>query len=740
MTRSRPYQNAFSSGELDPLLHARTDFQRYQTGLAKCQGFLPLRQGGFTRAPGTIFRGTTRNDLPARRVPFEFADNDALTLEFTDLTMRVWRYGALVESGGSPYELVTPYTESDLPNLQWVQDKDVIYLVDGRQPMQKLSRFALDNWSIDNAPLETGPFRVQNLDESVTMRASGATGNITITATGDPFSADWVGSLILLKPTDFTGVPLWVGNATASVGQRVYYEENIYRLDAGSNTGTNAPRHTEGTRRTDANSSTRWEFESDMSGIVEVTGFNSPNSVDARVIRRVPRPCIDDPTYRWSEGAWSSRRGYPSCIAMGDGQRLWAARTTSEPRTVWASTAGGFLDFTPGDEGDSSFAYAIAAAQTQNAIGWLIRGRDGMFIGALGEVVRGYSIASEQAIGPATFDTETVSTDGASSALPVSGYGYPIYISRGGLKFLELRYSFEADGAEPVELSLPSQHLGARGLKQCVWQGAPQRLTWFRVSDGALVVMGYDPKQDVIGWAVVPVAGGEVEEMDITPGLDGSADVLTLIVKRTINGQVKRFTEEQAMMFGLLTGSDPIHTAVHFFASSIFEADPASNTFDVPHLANEQVYVWTDAGEYGPLIVAGDGVVTLPAAVSHAVIGLFDETHFAETLDIQAEAPDGSSRGRPRKLAGSMGIDLHRTASGQIEAVERHFGQPDKLSGRQDLVPLGIAADLSTAYSGTSRTHPVSGHADGVRLRFYPAGGAPLTVTGITPNIDEAGA
>lgn len=740
MTDSRPFQNAFSSGEIDPLLHARTDFQRYQTGLAKCQGYLPLRQGGFTRAPGTIYRGTTLNDLPARRIPFEFAANDALTLEFTNNRMRVWRYGSLVMNGGVPYELVTPYAESDLPNLQWVQSSDVIYMVDGRQPMQKLSRFALDNWTIADAPLNSGPFRTQNLDQALRIASSGADGAVTLSATAAIFDAGWVGTLVRLEPTDFSSVPQWVGNVPAVIGTRVYFDGNIYVMSQGDNTGTNPPTHDVGYHRTDVGKPTEWLFDSSFVGIVRVTGFISATQVSAQVIQRVPLPCITHSTYRWSEGAWSTRYGYPACIEMHDGQRMWAARTPTEPRTIWASTAGDFLDFAPSTKADGSFAYSIAATQTQNSIEWLKRGKGGIFIGALGEVVRGFSISREQAIGPTTFDTEPAGEDGVAPTAPIRGHGYPIYITKDGQKLLELRYAFEEDGTDPVELSLPSQHLGAREFQQIVWQSSPQRYAWLRVADGALVVLNYDPKQDVLGWAVVPVAGGEVEEMDVTPGLDGSSDVLTLIVKRTVNGQVKRFVEEQALIYGQLTGADPIHKAVHFFASSVFEPVSATNTFSVPHLANEVVHVWTDAGEYGPITVQSDGTVTLPVPVNHAVIGLFDATHYAETLDIQAEARDGSSRGRQRRLEGPIGIDLYKTAAGCVEAVERHFGQPDILGGKQDLVPLDIAADLSTAYSGTSKSDAVSGYADGVRLRFTPSGGAPMTVTGITPNIDEVGA
>lgn len=739
MTATRPFQNAFSSGEVDPLLHDRIDFQRHQTGLARCQGFLPLRQGGFTRAPGTIHRGSTRDNLQARRVPFEFAANDALSLEFTHLTMRVWRYGELVLDGASPYELATPFRAVDLRNLQWVQDKDVIYLVDGVHPMQKLSRFALDDWTIEDTVLNRGPFKVQNLKRGKTVQASAATGSITLTGTGDIFAADWVGSLLRIEPTDYKQIPNWVGNVASSVGDKVIYSGRIYEQTAGATTGLTPPVHADGDVLSDTSSTTRYLFVSDLVGIVRITGFTDANSVTADVIQTVPQPCIDDPTYRWSEGAWSDRNGYPACLEMYD-QRLWAANTATEPRTVWASTQGAFQNFEPSGDPDGSLAYAIAATQTQNAIEWLYRGKKGIFIGALGEVYRGFSNAPGQIIGPTTFDTELVSEDGASVSRPISGHGYPMHITRGGRRFQELRYSFEEDGARPVELSLPAQHLGAREFLQAVWQSEPQRYAWIRAGDGSLIVMSYDPAQDVLGWAVVPVAGGFVEDMDVTSGFEGGTDIVTMTVRRTVNGETVRFVEEQALIYGVLTGAEPIHRAVHVFAASVFDVDPPQATFAVPHLVGETVHAWTDHGEYGPIVVDEAGDVTLPAEVGHAVIGLIDDTHFVETLDIEAQAPDGSSRGRLRRLHSGLGVSLFRTAAGHVAPVERRFGEANYEWPRQELLSLQVASDLDTAWSGITSLAAATGHADAVRLRYYPHGAAPMTVTGHSPNIEEASA
>ena len=344
MSRARPPQLAFSSGEISPLLQARTDYQRFQTGLRSCVGYLPLRQGGVTRAPGTIYRGTTRNNAKARLIPFEFAVNDALTLEFTDGYMRVWRYGALVEVGGAPFELAVPYDAAAIGRLSWVQSADVIYLADGQLPIQKLSRFALDDWSIEPAVFVNGPFRVQNLDEAKTMLASATTGDITITGTGDIFSADWVGSLIQLKPDGYEDIPLWTSNTDVSVGDLMRNAGNIYRVTSGANTGAIAPVHEEGVELVDKTKGTRWAFVSDGTGVVRVTGYTDANSVDAEVLKDLPPPVQSNATYRWAEGAWSARRGYPAQLEIDD-QSLVAGFTPEEPRTLWYLHARRFRRF-----------------------------------------------------------------------------------------------------------------------------------------------------------------------------------------------------------------------------------------------------------------------------------------------------------------------------------------------------------------------------------------------------------
>ncbi len=738
MTRTSPPQVAFSSGEIDPLLHRRFDYQRFQTGLAKCRGFLPLAQGGFTRAPGTLFAGNTKDDAQGVLLPFVFAVNDAVTLEFTNLRMRVWRYGQLVMSGPDPYEMVTPYPLASLASLQWVQSADVIYLADGVRPIQVLSRFALDNWTITSLVLNTGPFRVQNLNKGLTVQASAETGTVTLTANASLFAANHVGSLMELKPTTNIAVPLWTSNESGlgALAQR-RYGRNVYQLTLGSNSGQNPPIHEEGEEAVD--NATRWLFLYNDTGVVRITGFTSTTSVTATVIKRLPQAVVASPTYRWSEGAWSDRYGYPAALEIYD-QRLAAAATPTEPRTVWFSTAGDFSDFTPDIEADSAFAYTIAGDNTVNRILNLRRGNTGLHIFALGEEYSTRSENKAQVIGPTSAVFSSNSAIGSHTARAISPDGSPIFISRDRRKLIMMNYSFEADANRPVILSRASQHLGADPFEQVVWQSSPEPMAWIRRASGDLAVMAFDAAEEVLGWGTMPIAGGIIESIAITPNDTGTADELTMIVQRTVNGLTVRFVEVMALVYGLLDGTQDISEACHFYASAELTPPSPTTILSVPHLIGETVYAWTDNGEFGPLTVETDGTVMLPAAVGHAFVGLFDATHFAETLDIQAAAADGNAMGRQKRLHAKFGVGLHNTAQGFIQVVERNFAQAEIVGDRRTLVPRQVASTLSAqAFSGVAQIPEPSGFAGELSLRFFPYNGAPMTVTAIVPIVQEAG-
>jgi len=104
---------SFNSGELSPLLGARIDFDKYNSGLQTALNAIPLPQGGITRRPGTEYLGATYGSSKARLIPFIFSEDQAYILEFTDSLLRVWADGGLVQTVDANTELLLHFDDYD---------------------------------------------------------------------------------------------------------------------------------------------------------------------------------------------------------------------------------------------------------------------------------------------------------------------------------------------------------------------------------------------------------------------------------------------------------------------------------------------------------------------------------------------------------------------------------------------------------------------------------------------------
>jgi hypothetical protein len=128
----------------------------------------------------------------------------------------------------------------------------------------------------------------------------------------------------------------------------------------------------------------------------------------------------------------------------------------------------------------------------------------------------------------------------------------------------------------------------------------------------------------------------------------------------------------------------------------------------------------------------------LPVAVSQAWIGLFDETHEAVTLDVQAAIPNGNSTGRRKRLTG-VALGVHRTSQGRVSAITATDGRAARISQERNVIGYQVATSLTAVHSGVVDTGLVSDPAHELSIRIRPYGGAPLTITSIVPTVQEAG-
>jgi hypothetical protein len=191
----------FNGGIWSEVLKGRYDLGNYQSASRTCENFIPTRYGQVEKRSGTKHLGYAKEDGRVCVLhPFQYSVNTKFMLEFGHEYIRFWSNDLQVESGDSPLEVVTPYQESELYELQMRAVNDVVYIAHPNHPVGKLTRIADDNWTYADAALAT-PFVDPDVNSSeVTLTPSATTGNgIDIVASADAFVADHVGSVLRLE-------------------------------------------------------------------------------------------------------------------------------------------------------------------------------------------------------------------------------------------------------------------------------------------------------------------------------------------------------------------------------------------------------------------------------------------------------------------------------------------------------------------------------------------------------------
>lgn len=308
MSRAKVLQTNFTAGEISPKLYGRVDIARYQNGAKKVRDSLPQIYGGVRRRPGSLFVHEVKTSAKLTRlIPFIFNETTAYVLEFGDLYMRVYKNGALIPA----YELVTPFTEAMLFEMDYTQGADTMFLFHETLEIRRLVRVADNNWTLD-APIDNIPFEEPGVYPSATMT---------------PSVAGPVGATVTMIP-------------------------NVAAFNAGK---------------------VGWHIKIN-GGIVKLLTYVSPTNMTG-VIKQELTSTVAAPPDAWSEHApaWDTLRGYPRTGTLFE-QRLVVGGSPYFPQTIWGSITAGYLDFSQGTADDDGFSFTAASDQI-NPIQYLASSR-----------------------------------------------------------------------------------------------------------------------------------------------------------------------------------------------------------------------------------------------------------------------------------------------------------------------------------------------------------------------------
>lgn len=690
----------FTAGELSPNMYGRTDIEKYYNGCMTMENFLVLPQGGAYRRPGSRYVAEVKtSSLFTRLVPFVFSTTQAYILEFGNLYMRVYYDGGQVQSGSTVYEVVTPYTTAQLPDLKFAQSADTLYIVHPSHEPRQLTRTAHTTWTLNTFDWENGPFMKDNDDDSHTLTVSAyspdSTGlygeTLPVTSSADVFTANDVGRWLKIGYTDpgtlinngeydpyvpgYIGGPwdvdgkfellyLFSDSSDGSVSLR-------YSVDGGTtyqdymtfsaHTGTAKLTVTGELRSEDynhvtpklrfyANGNTHrfsWNLQKvreARTGYLKITAYTSAKEVRAKVYRRCSNLGI--PTTNWALGAWGTTPGWPSSVTFHQG-RLVFAGTTSEPSKVWMSVSDDYHNYDTGEGDEDSDAVGLTPIASEvNNVMWMAS-KGNLLIGTAGDewVFDGANITPTN---PPHARRET--NFGSAKWQAVIANGYVVFVQDGEKIVRQVQYDYDSDTYLAIDLTAMSDHITGDGISYLAYLKSPWSTIWTCRDDGELIGLTYVPEHKVFAWHRHDL-GGDVESVACIPG------EIWVVVKRTINGATVRYIER------ILPWDGTLNNSVFMDCAAEYSGTATATITGLSYLEGETVGIISN-GKYVGTKVVSSGSITLDATTTHAWVGL-PYTSTLKTINIEHANPPGTSQGAKRRIVHAI-ARLVNTVGGKV--------------------------------------------------------------------------
>lgn len=686
-------QRSFTSGEIAPALQSRADLTKYATGLNLCENFFVRAQGGVYSRPGFRFIGELDDSSKkGRLIPFSFNTEQTYMLVFEHLKVRVIKDGGFVLDGGGPdiFELVTPYTEEQLPRLGFTQNADVMTIVHPDHDPRNLNRMADDDWSltvINYAPVVSSP----TLSSAVAVGDGAGDFSKTYTyvvtavdASGDESLASASISITTPSLATTAGVRLtWTAVAGAEY-YRVYKDPSvgsgIYGWIGDSNNLT-----------------------FDDYNIAPITSDSPPND-------RQP---------------FDGDGNKPSTVTYYQ-QRQVFANTYNEPQATFTTQTNNFdsLRVSNPARDDDAVTFTIAARQV-NEIRHLLPLDSLILLTSGGEWIM--TEGQDRVLTPATVGVRIQSYNGCSIIPPVVINSTALYLQEKGTRLRDLGYEFSSDKYTGNDLSLMSEHLfEGHTIVSMAYADEPYSIVWCVRDDGVLLGLTYQREHQVWGWHKHTTQGEFEYVATVT---EGSRDAVYAIVKRTINGSVARYVER-------LEPRESINAEDCFYLDSglTYDGAPATVISGLDHLNGETVSILTD-GYTVPDQVVEDGKVTLVRAASKVHVGL-SYLPAIETLDIDTPSPSQTLKAQSVSVS-KVTIEVDGSRGGWV-GPRQDNGSPAPMSeikprfDSDNYDPIALKTYKSEVF-----IQPQWGKGGGVRIEQRAP--LPMSILSIIPQVDIGG-
>lgn len=505
-------QESFSAGELGPKLHHRFRLERYRAGMALIQNFFIEPEACLSKRAGTVFVADVAT-ASARLIPFKHSADEQYVLVFTNLAMKVVKQGQLdfVQSGGSDYSIVTPYTSAYVADLRFVQRNDIMYLLHPLVSVRKLTRVADDNWTL--AAVTFAPGISAPTSPSATWSATGAP---------DTANQDFVYKVTSISEAGEESLPTSAfedggGSATAGRNTLSWTAEaaavryNVYSEDSnGALFG--------------------YIGETDGTSFID-------DGIEPDTARTPPE----------ARNPFNASGSYPAVGTIIQ-QRLALANTVDEPLKVQLSQTASYENFSYSRPQRASDAIEIEVdAELQGEVR-AIKDLGGSLV-FTSEEIRQLRPATGVALEPGQVDMPIQLRIGCAPIEPLVVLDRILMVEDTGNRVQSLGYDeVYIERIKGRETSILSSHMfRSKRVKRWCYSRSPHSIVPTVFDDSRCSVLTTVDEHDVEGW-VEWTTGIDNDDLwlDCTSIREGDRDVPYFLVQRTIDGATQYYLEKLA--------------------------------------------------------------------------------------------------------------------------------------------------------------------------------------------------
>ena len=664
-------QPSFASGVISDDVAARVDLEKYKAAILEGQNVIPRAHGLMYKRMGTVFCGGVKDSSrKTRLMKYSSSVDNEYLLEVGHQYIRPWK-----DSLYTGAEMVTPYEEDLLPQLNKTQSADVMLLCSGLYPPKTVTRYADTTWQISDFAFKQGPFRKINADTSIKLTPNGTTGSVTVTSNVGVFDEAHISGLLKLtqylesKTSSFTLTSTGTGTAIPCGEDWKIITHGTWAgkvvIEQSTDDGTTWSVLRTYTSASDYNATEsgtvddlrliRARVAAYTSGTVTVDLTAYPYSHDGvgriisvlsatQVVVETQTPFADTSgTADWYFGAWSPKYGYPFCstywqdrLVFGgtatDKQTLWMSRTGDYPNFGVESANGAVLD-------DSAITLPLISRQQQQ-IKSLVPLAD---LIALTQSAEWRISSGSEAVSPTNALPSAQTYRGCADVAPLFVGNRIIYVQDRGTTLRDMGYTYAEDSYTGADLTILARHLvEGYEIVDMDYQQEPDSIIWVVRSDGKLLSLTYNKEQDVYAWSLHET-DGEFESVCCVSSK--GEDNVYFIVKRTINGNTLRYIERLAPRMNEDTALNYIQTdcTLQYYYNT-----PTATITGLTHLEGKSVMVLADGREHPNVTVSG-GSITLQFAVNNVTVGL-PYTFRAKMPNVEMQLRDGTMQGRSKKV------------------------------------------------------------------------------------------